>query len=116
MDMASKKKWLIVAMMTSLSLSFPIQSLANDQANTSVGIGFSNQATPTPTPDPPTQKNNIIPMTSSSYTPRRGRLPQTGGLFNHYLQLMGIGFILLSFWLFLFLRLKKEEDAENGCQ
>ncbi|WP_438720999.1 LPXTG cell wall anchor domain-containing protein [Enterococcus sp. AZ103] len=100
-----KKSWLVLAACIGMTV-LPTQSFAAQWQDT-IGITFS-EASPQPPPEP-VERNNVIPLTINvSRTPvSRGRLPQTGGTFNQW-QIIGLGCVLASFWLFLFSRLRKE--------
>lgn len=105
-----KKKILLIAI-ACLSVAFPINSSALETQD-EVGIGFKDVATPIVSL--PVEQNNVLPLTSGYEKPysARGSLPKTGEQNSWNLQLMGIGCLLLSFWLFSYLLLDEEEDYE----
>ncbi|MGG5329579.1 LPXTG cell wall anchor domain-containing protein [Enterococcus sp. AZ163] len=113
-----------------LGLSFPSTTSAQTQEKaTSVGIGFrTEQPKPTPTrtdpkPSDPAPINNVLPTTlgqtryytqsDQPQTASKGTLPKTGEQRQAvFLRLIGLGCITSCFWLFLFTRLR-EEEQEN---
>lgn len=108
-DVKGRKNFILA--IVCVSFAFPMQSLAVESQD-EIGIGFS-QTVPQPNPTP-INKVNVIPLTSSykKTQPLTAVLPKTGEQLNRNFQLLGICCLLSSFWLFLFLRLKKEEEYE----
>lgn len=105
-----RKKWFLVgAVCVSLAFSLETQAVGIQD---NVNIGFSIVRTPSPPEGP---KEDIIPLTSGGKTTyiSRQSLPKTGESLSTHLQLIGISCLLISFWLFLFLQLKKEGQDEN---
>nr|WP_242703855.1 cell wall protein [Enterococcus sp. 669A] len=114
-----------------LSLFFPTPVMAEEHSSkeTKVGIGFIEETNPPgPTPvDPapyePSPSNNVLPLTlgqtryqtqpNQAQATSRGTLPKTGEQ-RQVVLLQGIGLACIAccFWLFLFTRLREEE--ENG--
>lgn len=107
--MKKKKKWVLLILAIT-SLGFPLQSAAQ-HAETPVGIGFSQEVKMPISPS--NETNNVIPRTSGFASNDSGKsLPKTGDSTNQRLQTKGIACMFISFWLFLFLRLKKEGEYE----
>lgn len=109
-----RKKKILLIVIACLSFAFPVNSLALETQD-EVGIGFKDVATPTVSI--PVEQNNVLPLTSGYEKPYSTKsslsaLPKTGEQNSWNLQLMGIGCLLLSFWLFSYLLLDEEEDYE----
>ncbi|EOH94186.1 LPXTG cell wall anchor domain-containing protein [Enterococcus pallens] len=114
-----------------LGLSFPITTSAQTQEKgTNVGIGFrTEQPKPTPTPvqplpSEPVPINNVLPATigqtryytqsDQPQTASKGTLPKTGEQRQVvFLQFIGLGCVASCFWLFLFTRLREEEQEND---
>lgn len=124
-----QKKWVLFVVL--LALFSPLSvSGEEQQQEDNVGIGFKDEQPadpddpkvpadpePIPVPKDPTPINNVLPLTSGSGkdypSARSGALPKTGEVRHAGMQWMGLLCISSSFWLFLFTRLREEEDDEQ---
>lgn len=106
-----RKKKILLIVIACLSFAFPASSSALE-AQDEVSIGFKEAASPIVSL--PVEQNNVLPLTSGYEKPdaARGSLPKTGEQNSWKLQLMGIGCLLLSFWLFSYLLLDEEGEYE----
>lgn len=112
------KKWIAIVAISSMFL--PTAAFGEEvQSNeTSVGIGFrTEQPSPIdPTPTDPEPINNVLPLTLGkdgywTQASGKGTLPQTGEKRQGwFLQLLGLSCLISCFWLFLFVRLKENEQ------
>lgn len=128
-----RKKWLVLFLVIAL---FSPLSVFGEERDDQVGISFkaeqpidpkdpddpkdpSDPSVPQePNPDPKTPAFifDVPPLTLGSAknyslqaSSRKG-LPKTGEIRQAGMQWLGIGCVACSFWLFLFTRLKEEED------
>lgn len=128
-DVRYKKFFLLLIL---ICLSSPTIALAESYVNeVDIGIGFQiEQPAPNPTPmpsepirDEPVPVDNVLPATigetryqSQSNQPQatsRGTLPKTGEQRQvKLLQFLGLSCLISCFWLFLFTRLREEDEHE----
>ena len=121
-DVKSKR---ILLIFTLLCIFFPTSAFGEEQTKvTGVGIGFS-EGQPGPQPDNPTPNepqpiDNVLPsaLGQKSYYSQdtqlkdtfRGTLPKTGEQQKLLVQLIGVVCVASCFWLFLYTRLREEEE------
>lgn len=113
------KKWIAIVAIS--SMFFPTAAFGEEvQSNeTSVGIGFRTEqpAPADPTPHEPEPINNVLPLTlgKQGYQAQgKGTLPQTGEKEQSlFLQMLGLSCLISCFWLFLFFRLKENEQDDE---
>lgn len=117
-----RKKWLIL--LATVALFSPLSAFAEETVD-SIGIGFKEEQ---PSESDPkyvpmasenskgNKINNVIPSTLGSekngYVPT-GSLPKTGEVLQTEMRFTGFLCVACSFWLFLFTRLREEEDDEE---
>ena len=130
-----KRKKLLV-LVTISCVFFPASVFGEEIQNkeTSVGIGFRDEQ-PAPTPDPtptpvdpspydPAPIDNVVPVplgqtryqTQAKQLPAtsQGTLPKTGEQRQTvFLRTIGLACIVSCFWLFLFTRLREEEQEND---
>lgn len=113
-DVHQKRRVLILLV---IGLFLPSAAFAAERTS-EIGIGFSEIQTPSQ-PSPPDEavpRENVLPMTATrsgengSTPTKRGVLPQTGENQASILRLVGIVCLMVCYWLFLFLRIKEEEE------
>ena len=128
-----RKKWLVL--FSVLALFSPLSAFG-EETEDQIGIGFQEEQPvdpkdpvdpkepidPTPMPYYEEPRwvpfNNVLPYTLGSarnYYARESRnsLPKTGELRHTGMQWLGFFCVACSFWLFLFTRLKEEEDDDQ---
>lgn len=134
-----RKKWLIL--LAAIALFSPLSAFAAD-TDDSIGIGFKEEQPTEPDPKEPDPKdptpkdpepiyvpiatgdskgntiiiNNVIPLTLGSEKNRSVRaksFPKTGEVLQTEMRFTGFLCVACSFWLFLFTRLREEEDDEE---
>lgn len=98
-----------------VSLFLPISAYASENQTGDIGIGFAgNQPAPKEVPFLP--EENVLPLTSGykSYPTRYGTLPKTGMIHTNWANRLGVLCLAVCFWLFLFFRIKDDEDSKEG--
>lgn len=113
--MPRKKGVLILAL---LCFFLPTFSYAQEEA-TQVGIGFRSLETPKKSfpSDRVTPMANVLPSTSTARnanTPSsasRETLPKTGERQSSWLRFIGVICLTVCYWIFLFLKMKEEEEC-----
>ena len=117
----------ILLLVTIFCVFFPSSAFGEERqvSETSVGIGFVEESPgpipEEPTPNDPAPIDNVLPTTLNQTGYRaqdnqpkdviRGTLPKTGEQRQKVLlQIIGLGCVVSCFWLFLFTRLREEED------
>lgn len=136
------KKRKVLILFACLSFVFPIHSLAADKATTEVGIGFAEESSNSqeePTTDSTTtDSKKEIPKTGDSATTDstttgdqqkvnnvsrttrygsasqsdKGFLPRTGEQQTSWLFYLGLGCVIVVFWIAVYSRVKKEGNHE----
>lgn len=113
--MQRRRKGVLIVLLISIFL--PTATFAQEKP-TEVGIGFSEidtskQSSPS---DIVTPINNVLPTTSTvrtadTFSPAsHGALPRTGEGQSSILRFVGMLCLMACYWLFLFLRMKGEEE------
>lgn len=111
-----RRRGVLIVLLVSLFL--PTITFAQEKS-TEVGIGFSEVDTskqPSPS-DIVTPINNILPATSTAQAAKpfsltsQGTLPKTGEDQSSKLRFIGVLCLMACYWLFLFSRMKGEEEG-----
>lgn len=108
------KKWVFFLLL--LCFLLPVTTQAAEEQDIEIGIGFK-EAQPLPKEIPATPKENVLPLTSGDriYQARRIRaLPKTGMIQTSWINVIGIFCLAVWFWLFLFFRIREDNDSQEG--
>lgn len=111
--MKQKKGFFLLVMVVSLLL--PISTNASENQEVDIGIGFA-ESQPVPKEIPFIPEENVLPLTSGykTYPSRYGALPKTGMIQTNWANRLGVLCLVVCFWLFLFFRIKDDEDSKEG--